>query len=396
VFVCDLTSGWTTCASVAPAGAQSNGPSGHPAISTDGRYVAFHSSATNLVAGDTNGEWDVFVHDRGSSTTVRASVDSAGLEVHGSSGSASLSGDGRWIAFGSAAPDLVAGDTNGVADVFVRDLVAGTTVRVDVDPAGGQADAPAYAAQLAANGRFVVFSSEAANLVAGDVNNSIDVFVRDLARGVTELVSRDSSGAIGNGDSGAFYTFNGPDTASLSADGRFVVFGSRASNLVADDTNQLGDTFVRDRGLPEPLVFCTAGTTSHGCVAAISGIGQASATAGAGFTLRVDAVEGAKPGLIFYGIDNSAWMPMPWGASSSWLCVKPPVQRTPIVGSGGTAGACDGSLAIDWNAYVAANPGALGAPFSAGAVVYAQAWFRDPAGAAPTALSDALEFVVAP
>jgi hypothetical protein len=142
--------------------------------------------------------------------------------------------------------------------------------------------------------------------------------------------------------------------------------------------------------------YCTAGTTTNGCNATISGAGTPDADAGSGFVLGVAGVEGQKQGLLFYGLSNAGFSPLPWGPSSSFLCVKPPTQRTPPSSSGGTTGQCDGLLSIDWNAYIAANPGALGVPFSGGEHVFAQAWFRDPPSPKTTHLSDALEFLVCP
>ncbi len=140
--------------------------------------------------------------------------------------------------------------------------------------------------------------------------------------------------------------------------------------------------------------YCTAGTSSNGCVATLSGIGTPDANAGSGFTLSANNVDGQRSGLVFYGV--SGRVAFPWGAGSSWLCVKSPTQRTAPQNSGGTSGACNGVLSIDWNAFIAANPGALGAPFAGGDVVQAQAWYRDPPSSKSTSLSDALEFVVQP
>ncbi len=140
--------------------------------------------------------------------------------------------------------------------------------------------------------------------------------------------------------------------------------------------------------------YCTAGTSSNGCVATLSGSGTPDANAGSGFKLSASNVDGQRSGLIFYGV--SGRVAFPWGAGSSWLCVKSPTQRTAPQNSGGTSGACNGVLSIDWNAFIAANPGALGAPFSGGDVVQAQAWCRDPPSSKSTSLSDALEFVVQP
>src|SRR5438132_6140403 len=153
------------------------------ALSADGRFVAFDSAATDLVAGDTNLVSDVFVHDRQTGTTERVSVASDGAQGNGSSGllsfafSPALSADGRFVAFVSFATNLVAGDTNGATDVFVHDRQTGTTERVSVASDGTQGNAASTGAALSADGRFVAFHSTATNLVADDTNGKTDVFV---------------------------------------------------------------------------------------------------------------------------------------------------------------------------------------------------------------------------
>src|SRR5207245_298074 len=218
---------------------EGNGASTGVALSADGRFVAFTSVATNLVAGDANGVSDVFVHDRQAGTTERVSVDSAGSEGNGASTGVALSADGRFVAFTSVATNLVAGDTNGAADVFVHDRQTGTTERGSVDSAGSEGNGASTGVALSADGRFVAFTSAATNLVAGDTNGVTDVFVHDRQTGTTERVSVDSAGIEGNGASAG---------VALSADGRFVAFTSVATNLVAGDTNGAADVFVHDRG----------------------------------------------------------------------------------------------------------------------------------------------------
>jgi hypothetical protein len=141
--------------------------------------------------------------------------------------------------------------------------------------------------------------------------------------------------------------------------------------------------------------YCTAGTSTNGCVPSISGVGTPSASAGSGFTISIAAVEGQKTGLIFYGVTGA--LGNPWSpTSTSFLCVKSPTQRTAAQSSGGTAGACDGSLSLDWNAFLAAHPAALGQPFAGGESVWSQGWYRDPPASKTTNLSDGLEFQVCP
>ncbi len=227
-----------------------------PALSADGRFVAFGSDATNLVPGDTNGVSDAFVYERLSGTTERVSVSSTGAEANGTSYAPAISADGRFVAFRSDATNLVPGDTNGVSDAFVRDRMTGTTERVSVSSAGAEANGTSYAPAISADGRFVAFSSDATNLVGRDTNAAVDVFVHDRLTGTTKRVSVSSTGVQANDDSFAGFA------PAISADGRFVAFSSDATNLVPGDTNGQTDVFVRDRCLTNgvPVAGCTAKT----------------------------------------------------------------------------------------------------------------------------------------
>ena len=227
----------TTRVSVNSSEAQADNWSAGPSISSDGRFVAFESEASNLVTNDTNGFIDAFVHDLQTGATERVSVNSSGKQGNLESGFPSIRSDGRFVAFQSLASDLVANDTNNTSDVFVRDLPTGATERVSVNSSEAQADNWSAGPSISSDGRFVAFESIATNLVANDTNGSRDVFVRDLQTGTTQRVSIDSSGKQGN--------LNSYDP-SISSDGRFVAFGSEASNLVANDTNNTGDVFVRE------------------------------------------------------------------------------------------------------------------------------------------------------
>ncbi|MCY2987972.1 MAG: S8 family serine peptidase, partial [Planctomycetota bacterium] len=224
--------------SVAANGTQGNYASWSPSLSADGRFVAFDSAASNLVPGDTNGSYDVFVFDRQNLTTERVSVAANGVQGNGGSSSPSLSADGRFVAFDSAASNLVAGDTNGLVDVFVFDCQNRTLERVDLAADGTQDNDQSRSPALSGDGRFVAFESSASNLVPGDTNGASDVFLFDRQNGTPERVSIATGGTQG---SGAAYR------ASLSADGRFIAFDSAASNLVPGDTNGQLDVFVFDR-----------------------------------------------------------------------------------------------------------------------------------------------------
>ena len=237
VFVRDRQENTTTRVSVAP-GAEANGGSYSPSISAAGRYVAFLSDATNLVGGDTNTNRDVFVFDRQTSATTRASVDSNGVQADIESLTPVLSADGRFVAFATFADNLIPEDLNESSDVFLRDLQSGTTTRVSEYQGGSEADFDNFRPAISADGRFVAFDSDAANLAWGDTNDVFDIFVKDRQTDVLTRVSVDDAGAQGNGDS---------LRPALSADGRFVVFYSDAANLVPGDTNGAADVIVHDR-----------------------------------------------------------------------------------------------------------------------------------------------------
>jgi hypothetical protein len=240
VFVHDRQTGETVKVSVNSSGAGGDAAgSSDPAISANGGFVAFRSSASDLVAGDTNSRADIFVHDLTTAQTSRVSVDSTGDQANGDSSFPRLNADGRSVSFQSQASDLVAGDTNGVADVFIHDRQAGQTIRASLDGSGGQGNGASVAPTITANGRSVAFHSQATNLAAGDTNGVLDVFVRNTQTGETTRVSVNGSGAEGNGSS---------RFPAISGDGHFVAFHSNASNLVAGDTNGAADVFVHDRG----------------------------------------------------------------------------------------------------------------------------------------------------
>jgi Tol biopolymer transport system component len=248
LLVCLIGSSATRAAqagNVSPVRVESAAADCHdPGVSANGRFVVFVSQAGDLAPNDSNGTFDVFVRDRVLGKTILASVNHTGVRSgNGPSVAASISADGRLVVFESSASDLVAGDTNNTADIFARDLIAGTTTLVSVATNGvSSGNGPSSWPAMTPDGRFILFESRASSLALNDLNNASDLFVRDLAARATTLVTRDRLGNFSA--AGGELTFS--DTARISDDGRWVAFSSSATNLVANDSNLKRDVFVRD------------------------------------------------------------------------------------------------------------------------------------------------------
>lgn len=257
VFVHDSKTGATERVSLSSSGDEGNDVSTRPGIDAAGNLVVFDSAANNLVPGDANIALDVFVHHRDTHTTELASVSSGAIQGDGASYSPTISANGQFVCFVSAATNLVADDTNNVEDVFVRDLIAGTTERVSMGDLGQQSNSSSTVASISADGRWVVFSSYASNLVPGDLNEQFDVFIHDRTTGLTELVSAASAGQQADGIS---------SMPAVSEEGRYVVYWSDATNLVPGDTNERRDIFLRDRtaGTTERVSVSSAGAQADG------------------------------------------------------------------------------------------------------------------------------------
>jgi len=236
-----------------------------PTLNTDGRVVAFASKSPRLVPGDSNKRTDVFVRDRRARTTELVSVSSTGTQGNGHSSPNALSSDGRLVLFTSVASNLVEGDDvdpdlEEALDVFVHDRETGMTERMSVASNGEAAQGPSFDGDISDDGRYVAFESGAFNLSDKDGDQTFDIFVRDRELGTTELVSVSSTGEAGNLSSLA---------PSISGDGRYVAFDSDADNLVEDDTNTAADVFVHDRATGTTTLVSV---TSTGAVSRFGGV----------------------------------------------------------------------------------------------------------------------------
>jgi len=286
IFVRDRTSGTTERISVASDGTQGNGESWYPAISADGRFVVFRSFASNLVPDDTNGVYDIFVHDRTTGETERVSVAADGSQADGEGRQRpAISADGRLVVFRSIASNLVPDDTNGHEDVFVYDREVGTVERVSVASDGTQGDGPTWSCAISGNGRFVAFTSSATNLIADDFNAEKDLFLHDRDTGQTQVVTMGYDGwQIGTG-----INLGSP---SLSQDGRYLAYECQADNLVPGDTNGKRDIFVFDRELEatERVSIATSGTEANG------NCGQCAISADGRFVVFYSSASNLVPG----------------------------------------------------------------------------------------------------
>ena len=235
------------------------------------------------------------------------------------------------------------------------------------------------------------------NYVIAGVTDAVDILANAvIVLNNTTVVARENDpiDLDNNGlfdDSAFINTFSDHDVVLNDLGELIFVCSIRATQGAA---TAVGQAVIKMQIVAGPDSYCTAGTTTNNCVPAIGAAGFPSASAGSDFTITIDNVEGAKQGLIFYGVTGP--VALPWGLGSSFLCVKAPTQRTPAQDSGGTAGQCDGSMTLDFNAYIATHPTAVGVPFSPGDTCWAQGWFRDPPSPKTTNLSDGLKFTVGP
>ncbi len=384
IFVHDRQLGTTERVSVDSTGAEGNGYSTFPSISADGRFVAFQSQASNLVAGDSpNGFEDIFVHDRQNATTERVSLDSSGAEADSNSEWCAISGDGRCVAFHSDATNLVVGDTNGLLDVFVHDRQSGMTERVSVDPIGAQGNMASVRPAISADGRFVSFDSEGSNLVAGDSNGFEDTFVRDRQLGSTERVSVDAAGAEGNSLSENPSISSDGRFVAFDSDASNLVAGdtNTSYDVLVRDRGALSPP-------PPPYPFCfgdaSAGTcpcgnyglAGRGCENSAATGGAVLSAAGnsslASDTLALTSASELPSAFSIFLQGDVTILPLNFG--DGLRCTGGTLKRLYLhSASGGSVSAPQpGDLSIS------ARSAALGDTLPAGSARYYQTYYRDP------------------
>ena len=313
VYLRDLQTGTTELVDRSPAGAVSSRWSWGGNLSADGRFVTFSSLGANLVAGDSNGQADVFLRDRQNNTVEIVNRSSSGQQANAESVS-SFSGksrvitpDGRYLVFRSLASNLVAGDTNAKWDVFVRDRQAATTERASTTDSGAQANAGNEAAQISADGRYVSFQSQATNLDVRDADTAWDVYVKDRQSGDVDLVSVNEAGQSTN---------DWVDDPAMSPDGRYVVWADYGTNLIPGDTNGAGDALFADRNaVPPPTNADLAISKSHP--------GNLVVGANTTYTIRVRNVGTASaPGPVTVTDTLPAGLTLVAAVGGDWSCVE--------------------------------------------------------------------------
>ena len=364
--------------------------------------VVFDSDDESLVLGDTNGVRDVFAwseDDIGSGggncpgTLYRVSVTATGQEGNGDSWNAKANrrhfSFNPKVVFQSTASNLAQNDANGVSDVFVSLLRQGSlgAIRVSESAGGEEGNGPSYNANI--GGNVVAFVSAASNLVPDDTNNCNDIFLHQVGGVGVVRASVNSIGVEANGSS---------DLPDVSSFGDYIVFQSEATNLVPGDTNGVSDIFFLDRSasqVPPPKLYCTGKVNSCGGIPSLSFSGIPSASASSGFVVSGSGARYAKHGLLLHGPNGPAAIPFAGG----YLCVSPQGLRrgppTPTIAA--SPGLCDGAFYLDINSFAQGLAG--GAPQAflrvAGQQVNCQWWGRDSI-ASGSYLSDGIEYVTTP
>jgi hypothetical protein len=426
-----------------------NNGSSAPRITPDGRYVVFNHGEDNLVVGDSNGWGDAFLRDRLTAMTELVSVDSTGIQSDYQSASPAISADGRFVAFVSQATNWYPGNpaTSGPnAYVYVRDRVSKTLLPVNLSAQGklgpGEAD---WKIDLSDDGRYLAYRYGWLHLDLTPMSSNL-LYVRDLVSGTTEPIGYSVFGNYGTPWPQTILFYN----LSVSGNGRFVAFASEYDEHVLHSGNRGGmNVFLHDRltGLTQPAsldpngqwpnflptgsialdasvssdgtavafsckdpsfgsgnaafaiylrscdwtapqVYCDSQTSSFGCRPAISFSGSPSASAGSGFTVQAQGLIGKTTGMFFYSTGRAILTPF----HGSYLCMEPPRRRLAVQNTGGgLPSSCTGVLSVDFNSWIISG----GDPtLVAGENVCIQAWTRDAGSMYGSNLSNAVAFVI--
>jgi Tol biopolymer transport system component len=391
VFLKDRATGGMTRVSLGVAGnelgysnfpPQYGGAIGMIDINDDGRFVVFETWAINASPLDANSWRDVYLHDVASGTSEYISVDAAGQGSQLGGESPALSGDGRFVAFASRSPNIVAGIAPSVPQVYVRDRATGVAELISVDANGQPGNGltlPPFA--VSTDGRFVAFASYATNFASGDTNAVPDVFLRDRLLGSTRCVSVTSNGSL-------YFSSQGSRVAGLSDDGTKVMFDTAAGVLVPGDSNASWDAFVRDLSWPAPPIsaYCIGKSSSNGCIPTIATAGAPDTAGSSAFFVTSTRAPNHRVGALVWSLAPAA---PPYFAGS--LCVAAPAHMLVRQDSNGHAGA--GTDCSGWYSY-AMTPALMSAnAWTPGTTVYAQFFVRNP-GTSNLALSQGLSFTV--
>ncbi len=448
VFLHDRKTHKTYTISINLSGHTGTGLSADPDLTADGRYVTFKSGAADLVAGDVNTREDVFRRDTLLGVTELVSCNATGGQASSDSSFSSISDDGRFVAFQSAANDLVGTEIDYFDDIFVKDMLTGAVEQISIRPAGGMINAPCTYPTISADGTKVAYITDANTLIPGDTSGYRDVFVYDRTTASLVCASLTSTNVNANGPvisyklspDGLFVAFDNAANQIVPSDNNFIgdvflcdltlgttslvsvstglpsvplggeqpdvanggirtVFHSQAGQFVPNDTNGADDVFLRDLAPWTPYRYCKEKVNSLNCRPVIDFAGQSSASSVSGFTILGSLVRNNRAGILLYSIVGKNNAPFQGGT----LCLATPIGRTPSVTSGGSPAPvqdCSGVLALDFNAFALGQLG--GNPFFElqipGTRVFAQWWSRDPGFPAPGAssLTDALSFTVLP
>lgn len=387
IFLNDRQSSTTELVSIWGPSIQSNEDAERPAVSDDGQFVAFLCRATNWAPVGPQPFGGVYRRDRrhGLTDLVNIRPDGSPSAVTAFGADVHISGNGRYVLYESSALDVTGQGVAGLPGVLLRDMEQALSTLVNVSPHGGRPNHQSLLAVLSSGGDRVAFNSDASNLVLFDGNPLYqDVFLRDMQASATVLVSVGDHGqAPNNGGMGA---------TAISGDGRVVAFITNANNLIPGDSGTVFDVYVVDCDNTPVMRYCESMPNSLGCFPSLQTEGEPSLGDVQPFWIRAASVLSGSHGFFLYGVNGATGEPVIGGG---WLCVQPPLRRLRWQRSGGQSSyhQCTGSLEVDFDAYARSGKDPA---LTVGTTVCIQAWSLDPQITQGTSLTDAVTFDLAP